>query len=254
MVHAAATVSSKSRAAIDNAPARVVDFATLGRAPGRLTLGSRRLTSRDLQIVEATDELLAAAVPEPDGVASSVSLMRGFNATIPSAEKGRSRRRQARNVDAPHMGLKKMGMHARGMLGEDEEAEKESVVSEEDMVLVNGRGKGKEKGKRRGRKSLAAGKTFGKEELARQTREILRDKENIGVRRVSGLSRPLFLIKGLRFLQTLINNEIEDITHKIEALDVMRVKLEQDLLKLQEDELELDDERTCPDTLYSSVS
>lgn len=187
MVHAAATVSSKSRAAIDNAPSRVVDFATLGRAPARLTLGTRRITSRDLQIVEATDELLAAAVPDPDGHASSVSLMRGFNATIPSAEKGRSRRRQARNVDTPRMGLKKMGMHARGMLGGDEEVEKESVVSEEDLVLVNGKSKSKEKKKRRGRESLAAVKTFGKEELARQTSEIQRDKENIAVRRVSVL-------------------------------------------------------------------
>jgi len=44
--------------------------------------------------------------------------------------------------------------------------------------------------------------------------------------------------------QSLINNEIEEITHKIEALDGLRTKLERDLLKLQEDELELDAERT----------
>ena len=46
--------------------------------------------------------------------------------------------------------------------------------------------------------------------------------------------------------QALINNEIAEITHKIETLDAMRAKLEQDLLKLQEDELELDDERGYP--------
>jgi len=40
----------------------------------------------------------------------------------------------------------------------------------------------------------------------------------------------------------LINSEIAEITNKIEALDSIRAKLEQDLLKLQEDELELDDE------------
>lgn len=34
-----------------------------------------------------------------------------------------------------------------------------------------------------------------------------------------------------------------EITHKIETLDSIRAKLESDLLKLQEDELELDDER-----------
>ena len=46
-------------------------------------------------------------------------------------------------------------------------------------------------------------------------------------------------------MQALINNEIEEITHKIEALDAIRSKLEQDLLRLQEEELELDDERMC---------
>lgn len=39
-----------------------------------------------------------------------------------------------------------------------------------------------------------------------------------------------------------MNNEIAEITGKIEALDAIRAKLEQDLLKLQEEELELDDE------------
>jgi len=43
-------------------------------------------------------------------------------------------------------------------------------------------------------------------------------------------------------LQSLINSEVEEITNKIQALDGIRAKLEQDLLKLQEDELELDDE------------
>ena len=39
-----------------------------------------------------------------------------------------------------------------------------------------------------------------------------------------------------------MNNEIAEITTKIEVLDAIRVKLEQDLLKLQEEELELNDE------------
>jgi len=37
-------------------------------------------------------------------------------------------------------------------------------------------------------------------------------------------------------------NDHPEITAKIEALDGIRTKLEEDLLKLQEDELELDDE------------
>lgn len=40
-----------------------------------------------------------------------------------------------------------------------------------------------------------------------------------------------------------MTNEITEITNKIDALDAIRAKLEDDLLKLHEDELELDDER-----------
>lgn len=54
----------------------------------------------------------------------------------------------------------------------------------------------------------------------------------------------VFCVYFMTSRQALINNEIVEITHKIEALDAIRQKLEQDLLRLQEDELELDDERT----------
>jgi mitochondrial division protein 1 len=229
-----------------------MDFATLGRAPLRLTMGtSHRVTSRDLQIIEATDELLEEDVPEPDGVAQSVSLLRGFNATIPTADKSRIRRRQARNVDAPRLGLKRIGMQARGMLGEDEDHE--SVVSEDDVVLVGstaGAGGKKGKGKRKGRPSLSASVMFGRDELIRQSQEIQRDKENMHVRRVCAVNG-MFLTCTERISQALINNEIAEITHKIEALDAIRTKLEQDLLKLQEDELELDDE--CKLSLHTLV-
>ena len=163
-----------------------MDFAALGRAPLRLTLNSRRVTSRDLQIVEATDELLEEDVPEPEGVAQTVSLLRGFNATIPSADKGRSRRRQTRNVDAPRLGLKRLGMQSRGMLADEESHDGESVDGEDDVVVVGARGTmGKKgKGKKRSRPSLSASVMFGRDELVRQTQEIQRDKENIHVRRV----------------------------------------------------------------------
>jgi len=42
--------------------------------------------------------------------------------------------------------------------------------------------------------------------------------------------------------QSLLHSDIAEITAKIEALDGIRNKLEEDLLRLQEDELELDDE------------
>ena len=43
----------------------------------------------------------------------------------------------------------------------------------------------------------------------------------------------------------MIHNEIDEITRKIATLDSIRLKLEDDLVKLQEDELELDDECAC---------
>jgi len=160
-----------------------MDFGTLGKTTLRLNLGSRRITSRDLQIVEATDKLLDTEVPEPDGLASNVSLLRGFNATIPSAEQGRSRRRQLRNVETPRLGLKKLGMSARGLMTENDNHEGQSAASEEDVVVVPPAGVGK-KGKRRGRESLSTLKTLGKEELSRQAKEIQWDKENLHVKRV----------------------------------------------------------------------
>lgn len=180
LMNSAATVSSRPRASV-GASSSGMDFATLGRAPMRLGFGSsRRVTSRDLQIVEATDELLEADVPEPEGVASNVSLLRGFEATIPSAEKSRTRRRQMRHVETPKLGLRKLGMSARGMMVEDEEHEVQSVTSEDDIVVVAGKGSKH----RKGRESLSTAKRLGKEELARQQAEIARDKENLHVRRV----------------------------------------------------------------------
>lgn len=76
------------------------------------------------------------------------------------------------------MGLKKLGMGARGLMLDEE--------SEEDVVVVGqgDRGRGKKGRKKRGRESLSANKVFGKDELERQTHEILKDKENLHVRRV----------------------------------------------------------------------
>ena len=221
-----------------------MDFATLGRAPLRLGLGSKRITSGDLQIIEATEELLDEDIPEPNGVASNVSLLRGFNATIPSAEQSKTRRRQMRNIDTPKLGLKKLGMSARGLLVEQEDQEED----EDDVVIVSHRNTGQRK---KGRESLSATKTLGKEELTRQTQEILRDKENIHVRRVRITSNLCqFVRQYIEISQSLVNSEIEEITHKIQALDGIRAKLEQDLLKLHEDELELDDECKPFDSVY----
>ena len=47
-------------------------------------------------------------------------------------------------------------------------------------------------------------------------------------------------------LQSLINAEIQEITNKITVLDTIRNRLEENLLKLHEEELELEDERKSP--------
>ncbi|KIK15880.1 hypothetical protein PISMIDRAFT_686895 [Pisolithus microcarpus 441] len=223
MMHAAATVTSRSRGGINgvlNGSSRM-DFATLGRAPMRLTLGSRRVTSRDLQIVEAKEELLSAEVPEPEGIASDVSLLRGFNATIPSSDRNRTRRRQVRNVDTRKVGSRQ-GLLTRGTPDEGEQGEERRSTAGEDGALVVG--PGKTKGKRMPRESLSTTKLLGKDELSRQAQEIIRDRENLHVRR------------------SLIASEIAEVESKIVALSEIRHRLEHDLLKTQEDELELDDE------------
>lgn len=182
MVNSAANISSRKRPSLGNPSSVRLGFATLGRAPLKLGLGSKRITSGDLQILEATEELLDTEVPEQEGVASNVSLLRGFNATIPSSEQGKTRRRHIRNVDTPRLGLKKLGMNARGMLSEEDDYEGRSIASEDDVVVVRHPHKGK-----KARESLSASKRLGKEELTRQRKEILVDKENIHVRKVCTL-------------------------------------------------------------------
>ena len=174
MLNSASIIASGQRSREADSSTRI-DFASIGRVPFRLALGPHGTTSRDLQIVEAADELLEAVIPEPDGIATNVSLLKGFNATIPSADQSRARRHQMRRVNTPRLGLKRLGMAARGMITEDDN---QSVASE-DVVLVSS----SESPKMRGRKSLSAAK-LGEEELSRQAAEIARDKENLHVRRV----------------------------------------------------------------------
>ena len=178
MAHAQ-TVSARPRAIGTSSTRPTLDFATIGRTPHRLGLGARRTTSRELEVVETASELLATALPDasPDDELGKPSLLRGFEATMPSADSARVRRRATRNVDAPRLGLKRLSLGARGLMQEDAE-------SEEDVVVVAREQRGRHGRKKRGRESLSANKVFGREELERQTREIARDKENLHVRRV----------------------------------------------------------------------
>jgi division protein 1 len=156
-----------------------VDFNTLARAPLRLT-ASRRITAGDLDILESTPDLLSTPIPEAEGVAKDVSLLKGFQATIPSSERNKVRRRKTRNVQIGNgedgeggISFNRLGMQARGLLTEEPHDQGASGA--------------KRRASRKQGDALAASKILGKEELNRQRREILQDKENLHVRRVRAI-------------------------------------------------------------------
>lgn len=158
----------------------------------------RRTTSTSLQINENVPSLLSIYIPESPGPSSSstsqVSLIRGFQATVPSSEKGKERRRKVRGglatkelgVGGKGLGLKRLGMESRGLLGEEEGAS----TDQEEVGLT-----GKERRRRKREKALGGGKkgdgirALGREELLKMEEEIGWDRENIVVRKVSRRSR-----------------------------------------------------------------
>lgn len=84
------------------------------------------------------------------------------------------------------MGLKRLGMESRGLLGEEEGAS----TDQEEVGLT-----GKERRRRKREKALGGGKkgdgirALGREELLKMEEEIGWDRENIVVRKVSRRSR-----------------------------------------------------------------
>ncbi|KAJ9118253.1 Mitochondrial fission protein [Naganishia vaughanmartiniae] len=195
-------------------------------------------TATSLMIMEAVPRLLATPVDGSDidnaysahRTVDKVSLIQGFKATIPSSEMAKQRRRRVRGgvadeeVGGGKIGLKKLGDQARGLLTE---GDREPLTKEEEEnAMVVGR---KAKRRRRGYKdarnqSISSGKELGLEELMRQADEIGMDKENLRVRR------------------NLLSTEIEEVAAKIDTLEAIRRRLESSLMRLQEEELELEDE------------
>lgn len=159
----------------------------------------RRTTSTSLQINENVPSLLSIYIPESPGGPSQpqpVSLLRGFQATVPSSEKGKERRRKVRGGLAAielggggkgGLGLKKLGMESRGMLT-DEASDQQG---EDDGPSMSG----KERRRRKREKSMggplkkgADNAGLGREELLKMEEEIGWDRENIIVRKVSSTS------------------------------------------------------------------
>lgn len=191
------------------------------------TIRQGPVTSTDLRALESSYQILSSVnsdnledvIQEPKGLAKDVSLLRGFQATLPSRLDGRARRRKQRGRDGESLGLKQMVDSARGLLINGD------GVNGEDVFQESGPS-GKEK--RKARRS-AASKGHKEipltlDELQVQKDDIDQEKEDLVVRRM------------------LINAEIAEVATRIAALDAIKSNLQKSLLALKEEELELNDE------------
>ncbi|SPO27634.1 related to CAF4 - CCR4 associated factor [Ustilago trichophora] len=205
------------------------------------------ITSHELFVLEESDRILATAAQDLDPDANqtgpratieapksksepSVSLLRGFQATIPSSTEGRQRRRRVRAIasgfeDGPEgptkLGLKAMGDKARGLMVEGVESEPVSAFQarEQRHARRNQASRILSRGKDGTRTSVIE-----LEELERQLREIEREQDDVGVRR------------------SLIDSELSAVDAKIKVLEKIKAGLNKKLLGLREEELELNDE------------
>ncbi|EST09516.1 WD40 repeat [Kalmanozyma brasiliensis GHG001] len=208
------------------------------------------ITSHELFVLEESDRILATAAQDLDLNANgdaqsgsraaieaakhksepSVSLLRGFQATIPSSTEGRQRRRRVRAIasgfeDGPEgptkLGLKAMGDKARGLMVEGVDTEPVSAFQarEQRHARRNQASRILSRGKDGTRASVIE-----LEELERQLREIEREQDDVGVRR------------------SLIDSELSAVDAKIKVLEKIKAGLNKKLLGLREEELELNDE------------
>ncbi len=207
------------------------------------------LTSHELFVLEESDRILATAAQDLDLNSNdpksgpraaieaaksksepSVSLLRGFQATIPSSTEGRQRRRKVRAIasgfeDGPEgptkLGLKQMGDKARGLMVEGVETEPVSAFQAREQ---------RHHRRNQASRVLSRGKDGSRtpviqvEELERQLREIEREQDDVGVRR------------------SLIDAEVAAVDAKIQVLEKIKAGLHKKVLGLREEELELNDE------------
>lgn len=193
------------------------------------TLRQGPVTSTDLKALESSYQILASIaagefddeVQDPKGVAKDVSLLRGFQATLPSRRDGRARRRKQRGRDDGHLGLKKMSDEARGLLSNEAG---DISIDDVDVAQANGPQSKEKRKARRSAASKAKEVPLTAEELQLQKDEIVTEKEDISVRRM------------------LINAEIAEVEARIAALDAVKQNLNKDLVGIREEELELTDE------------
>ncbi|GHJ89793.1 hypothetical protein NliqN6_6195 [Naganishia liquefaciens] len=228
--------------------------------PQTFRYSKEKPTATSLMIMEAVPRLLATPLDvttttteeESSGNSFSahhrrtaaavdkVPLIQGFKATIPSSEMAKLRRRRVRGGLADEevglgaggrkIGLKRLGDRARGLLtegeGDDDDVFGAAGAGEQDAVAktVGRKSRRRRKGYKDARHAGGGGKELGLEELMRQADEIGMDKDNLRVRR------------------NLLSVEIEEVAAKIDALEGIKRRLETSLMRLQEEDLELEDE------------
>ncbi|CAO1613561.1 unnamed protein product [Sympodiomycopsis kandeliae] len=163
---------------------------------------------------------------------SQVSLLRGFEATTPSAKQARERRRKERARQGPRLGLKQMGDRARGLLT-DGAADLDSADASFDASYSSPSSRDTKRKERQALRSKAKDIPLSEESLQRQSGEVVKEKDDIDVRR--------------RLLQT----EVAQVELKMAALQAVKDGLTRDLLSLKEEELELDDEQAGIQELIS---
>jgi division protein 1 len=152
----------------------------------------RRSTSTSLGILEAAPLLLNQPipdVPQSSEGGGSVSFLRGFQATVPSSEKGKERRRKVRGgvADVGFVNAKKFltGGKERGLLTEDGEAHEEGETGGRGgQVGMTGKERRRRKREKAEREGGKGGANLSKEELMRMQEEIGWDRENLVVRKV----------------------------------------------------------------------
>ncbi|MCO5565586.1 hypothetical protein L7F22_019260 [Adiantum nelumboides] len=188
------------------------------------TIRQGPVTSTDLKALESSYQILSSVnsenleeeIQEPKGLAKDVSLLRGFQATLPSRLDGKARRRKQRNREGESLGLKKMADEARGLLTNGANADEEDAL-----------GGPSTRDKRKARRSAASKAKevpLTLEELQAQKDDINQEQEDLVVRRM------------------LINSEVNEVAQRIAALDAIKQNLQKSLVALKEEELELNDE------------
>ncbi|GAA98897.1 uncharacterized protein L969DRAFT_95575 [Mixia osmundae IAM 14324] len=248
--NSAGASSAMASAASQSAALTLRTGQTVANSLARLNMSGKKAAkyayasnSTELRILEGVDELLALPIPPapaavPSVSAGYVSLLRGFQATQPSASVPRMRRRKRRaglieyqlglsqpDASQSSLGLKQRGERARGLL-----AAPDGETSFDGSPSSRGAGHHRRSQQRhlraasRGNLPDANLPRPSREELEAEVEEILADKENVDVRR------------------SLLTHEIDEVERKIASLDQVRQDLRRGLLGLREEQLELDDE------------